>query len=109
MNFNKSDNSTKIACFYQGSVIVSKIGEYILRDKSRENFAYAFFHMLKNFTEEPIGEDARSFVYGFLPHLLLMLVLIVALSHALHFFLSRLKQPLFISQIIVRNLTPFKF
>jgi hypothetical protein len=101
MSFNKSNDATEIVC--QGSVIVSKIGEYILQDNSRNTFIHAFYHMLKSLTREPISEDPKIFVYGFLPHLLLLLVLMVTLSHALHFFLSRLKQPLFVSQIMVRN------
>jgi hypothetical protein len=107
MDFDKIDNSSILACYYQGNMVASKIGEWILQDNSTKKFTYLYYRMIENFTGESMGKDPKSISYGFLPHLLLTLVLMVTLSHSLHFFLSRLKQPLIISQIIVSYFKSF--
>jgi hypothetical protein len=94
------------ACYEERS-IESAIGGWMLPDRATKEFSYAYLNSIRNTTEQSsyYNDNGLINMSAFLPYTLLLLVMIVLLSHVLHFFFRHLGQSRFISQIIVWNLT----
>ncbi|KAJ4767955.1 Cation/H(+) antiporter 15 [Rhynchospora pubera] len=89
------------ACYQEGD-IVSAVGEWILQYKTRQDFTYVYFNSMRTIDSQSkdYNDPWPVNISAFLPHALLSLVMIVIISRGLHFFLRRLKQPLFVSQMM---------
>lgn len=104
VHFSDNDiNSSGVACYSFYKDVISTIGEGVLKDPPSNKISNEFFNQLRNFTKQSSGGSIEPMLFGFLPHLLMMLVLIVTVSRVLHFLLRRLKQPLIVCQMMVRN------
>lgn len=101
------DAYSNLTACYQERNIAFAIGEWILQDWARQDFTYAYFNSIRNTAGQSnyYNDHGPVNISAFLPHALLLLVMIVAMSHVLHFFLRHLGQPRFVSQMIVWNLT----
>ncbi|KAF3320152.1 cation/H(+) antiporter 15-like protein [Carex littledalei] len=99
------DAYTNLTACYEERNIGSAIGEWILQDRARQDFTYVYFNSLRNTVGQSNGHNNHGPVdiSAFLPHALLLLVMIVAISHVLHFFLRRLGQSRFVSQMIKKK------
>lgn len=99
------DAYTNLTACYEERNTGSAIGEWILQDWARQDFTYVYFNSLRNTAGQSNSHNDHGpvdIISAFLPHALLLLVMIVAIYHMIHFFLRRLGQSRFVSQMIVR-------